>query len=227
MDAAEIDALQEDDEFNVYVGSDIWLMDNHKWAFYDWFRFHVESGIPKLSLVHADYHWDGGNNFHESPEKAEEFLGADDEDLFKLIREGNLIGFDSFIAPAILRGFIDEVHFFCKQDDGSDIGIDDGLLAHSGTKQFIHHDAESLSKQTFSSPLIFDLCLDLFNNSDMWHQGEIWPDHDIRSFLDITKPLIKKARLVTVSLSFGYSGTKDDTRRILKMVLPMLKECRS
>lgn len=119
------------------------------------------------------------------------------------------------------------MHFLCKQDDGSDVGIDHELLARSGTRQFIHHDPEALSKQTFSSPLIFDLCLDLFNDSDKWYQGDIWSDHDIRAFLDITRPLIQKARLVTVSLSFGYSGTEDDTRRLAKMVLPMLTQWRS
>lgn len=93
MDAAEIDALQEDDQFYTDIGSGIWLMDDHKWAFYVWHRFHMESRIPKLSLVHADYHWDGGNDFHESPEKLEEFLDADDEALLELIREENWIRF--------------------------------------------------------------------------------------------------------------------------------------
>ncbi len=226
MNEAQIDALDADDEFYMDLGSGIWLMDNHKWAFYIWHKHQAESGIEKFSLVHADYHWDGGNDFHESPEKLEELLRADDDELFGLIREELFIRWDSFISPAILRGFIDEVHFYCKQGDEYDVGLDEELLERAGTKQFIHDDARDLSIQTFSSPLIFDLCLDLFNKSKRWYESDIWPDREVREFLDITRPLVRQAVLVTVSLSFGYSGTVEDTRRLAKLVLPMLKQWR-
>ena len=226
MNIAQLDVLQKDDEFYADLGSNIWLMDNHKWAFYVWNKFHLESGIPRFSLIHADHHWDGGNDFHEAPEEEKEFLNASDERLIELLREEMWIRWDSFISPAIIRGFIDEVHFFCKQDDDFDVGISEELLSRSGTKQFIHEDIRPLVSQKFSSPLIFDLCLDLFNKSDMWYQGDIWPQNEIDDFLETTKPLIQQARLITVSLSFGYSGTEDETRQLAKHVLPRLEQWR-
>src|SRR4051812_28727799 len=118
------------------MGSNIWLMDNHKWAFYIWHRFRRQSQIEKFSLVHADYHWDGGSDFHGSEEAEQEILRADDAALEALVRDEQLIRYDSFIAPAVLRGYLSEVHFFCKQSpDEGDVGIDEALLARTGTLQ--------------------------------------------------------------------------------------------
>jgi len=225
MTADEINALDADDDYYVDLGSNLWLMDNHKWALYIWHRFRGASEIPKFSLVHADYHWDGGSDFHGSEEDEQKILNADEAGLQQLIREENLIRYDSFIAPAVLRGYLSEVHFFCKQNE-YDIGIDADLLARTGTLQEIHDTVEALAAQEFSSPLIYDLCLDLFNKSNMHYGSDIWPDEEIVGFLDACKPLVEKAELVTVSLSFGCSGTKDDTRRLARLVLPKLEEWR-
>ena len=226
MDTTLFDSLEPDDEFYADVGSNIWLVDNHKWAFYIWNGFHLRSGIPRFSLIHADYHWDGGNDFHNAPEEEQKFLKADDQRLLELLREEVWIRWDSFISPAIILGFIDEVHFYCKQDDGYDVGISEELLSRCKTKQFIHDHLESLISHKFSSPIIFDLCLDLFNKSDMWFQGDIWPQDEIDSFLVAVRPYVQQAQLITVSLSFGYSGTEDDTRRLAKHVLPLFESWR-
>jgi len=226
MDAAEIDVLVEDDEFLVEAGSNIWLMDSHRWAFYVWEKFRLVSKAPQFSLVHADYHWDGGNDFHSSVEKERDLLAANLDQIFELVREGNWIRFDSFIAPAVIRGFIGEVHFFCTQNDGWDVGVDEELLARTGIRQVLHENIQSLSKQRFSFPVIFDLCLDLFNNSTNWYAGDIWPESRILEFLKAMEQCIREAHLVTISLSFGYSGTETDTRRLAKLVLPILQEWR-
>lgn len=226
MDLTEIDNLSEDPEYYQDLGSGIWLMDNHKWAFYIWHRFQVQTEIPKFTLVHVDYHWDGGDDFMHSEEMAAELMAATDERLIEFIREENWIRFDSFIAPAIRRGIVDEVHFYCKQDDGWDVGINADLLAHAATRQFIYDDINELIQHSFSCPLIFDLCLDLFNRSKMHYEGDIWKDEEIEEFLIISKPVLQQAALVTVSFSFGYSGTEEDTRRIAKLVLPRLLEYR-
>jgi hypothetical protein len=223
--AAEIDALDANDEYYADLGSNIWLMDNHKWALYIWHRFRVASGLPQFSLLHADYHWDGGSDFYGSEENEQKILNADEAGLQQLIQEENLIRYDSFIAPAVLRGYLSEVHFFCRQDE-YDIGIDEDLLARTQTTQVIHDSVEALAAQEFSSPLIYDLCLDLFNKSKMYYGSDIWPDEEIVDFLDACKHIVAKAELVTVSLSFGYSGTKADTRRLTKLVLPKLEEWR-
>src|SRR5579862_318294 len=83
----QIDLLSEDPDFREDLGSDIWLMDDHKWALQVWNAYHVASGRQKLSLVHADYHWDGINDFHDSPDMEQKLVEADDQELATLIRE--------------------------------------------------------------------------------------------------------------------------------------------
>jgi len=222
MDLTFVDSLQEDHQFFTDLGAGLWLMDDHKWAFYIWERYRQESGLPRFSLLHADYHWDGVNDFREAPDELQDLLKADDKSLFERIKDERLIKYDSFIAPAVMRGILEEVHFYCKQDDGSDVGIDDETLKLGGAKQFIHQNAKALSDLKFPSPLIFDLCLDLFNRSDYFYRGDLWSDDEILGFLGSVRTLIAQAQIVTVSLSFGCSGKKEDTRRLAKLVLPIL-----
>ena len=75
--------------------------------------------------------------------------------------------------------------------------------------------------------MIFDLCLDLFNRSDKWAIGDLWTDEDIRDFLEQVRPVIERAALVTVSLSFEHSGTEADTRHLAALVLPPIVQWRS
>lgn len=226
MDEAALAALDEDADFYTDLGNGVWLMDDHRWAFYIWQRFHAESGKKRFALVHADYHWDGVNDFYDQPTEIENLLSAGDAELLELVRKNEFIRYDSFIAPAVLRGFIEEVHFYCKQDDGSDVGLDDELLQRSGCVQQTHQNVLALSKQEFRAPLIFDLCLDLFNRSDMTYEGDIWPDEEIDAFLNTVVPLVERASLVTISLSFGCSGTVEDTRQLAGMVVPRVMSSR-
>jgi UPF0489 domain len=220
------DTLRRDDDYLVELSSDIWLMDNHKWALWVWESLRQSSKINRFTLVHADYHWDGGYDFHGSPEMQEKLLVAGLDDLRNLIVEENWIRYDSFIAPAIKRGMFDEVHFFCKQNDGFDIGIGDALLEQCGTRQIFHEAAATLAAAKFPSPVIFDLCLDLFNRSTIWNKGDLWEEVEILEFLEIVRPVIERAILVTVSLSFECSGTAEDTKRLAQMVLPVIENWR-
>lgn len=221
MDDADFEALGEDDHYYAEIGRNIWLMDNHKWAMYIWDQFRKQSEIPRFSLVHADFHWDNGNDACGSRENERRVLTADDAGLRAILEEENLIRYDSFIAPAVLRGGIAEVHFFCKQGDQYDVGLDADLLGRMGTRQFIHETVEALIGQEFAAPIIYDLCLDLFNKAHkMMYEADLWADEEILGFLDLCRPLIERAKLVTVSLSFGYSGSEPDTRRLAKLVVP-------
>lgn len=227
MVPADFDALSEDPEFFTDLGSGVWLMDDHKWAFLIWDRAKRNSEVQKFSLIHADYHWDGVNDFHGSPARTADLLSADDAGLMRIMRCDNLICFDSFIAPAVLRGIFDEIHFFCLQDDGGDVGLDEELLRDTATAQVIHENLGSLLQREFASPLIFDLCLDLFNRSKKWYEGDIWPDAEIMEVLSAIRPLVETAKLVTISMSFGYSGTENQTRHLAKLVVPTLLEWRA
>ncbi|MCO5396777.1 hypothetical protein [Ralstonia soli] len=132
-------------------------------------------------------------------------------------------------APAIISGLISEVHFLCKQTD-SDEGLNPDLLASANVRQYIHDSPTDLLRNPLPEPLIFDLCLDLFNqeeNTKKLGEGDLWPDTEIVAWLDSMRPVIERAALLTVSLSFGYSGTEEDTKHLAALVLPHLQEGRA
>src|SRR5438045_2212518 len=108
-----IDTLSADPNFYAHLGRSIWLMDNHKWALFIWSTAKTLSSGTTYSLVHADYHWDAVDDFYEQPELVEELRTATDEELRGLTAQDAYIKWDSFIAPAIHRGMLREVHFLC------------------------------------------------------------------------------------------------------------------
>ncbi|MBS2132094.1 UPF0489 family protein (plasmid) [Burkholderia thailandensis] len=226
MDERDIARLQPDDHYLAAVGENIWLMDDHRWALLVWERFAHERHTRPFSLVHADFHWDGVNDFYQNEEQRNRLLGADLPALEAMIREDHWIRYDSFIAPAVLRGLVSDVHFYCLQDD-TEPGLDQETLDAAGASQTLHQDAAELSHAKFDAPVIFDLCLDLFNRSDQWMTGELWSDAEVTTLLDQMRPIIEQAELVTVSLSFGYSGSEADTRHLASTVLPRLEQWRS
>jgi hypothetical protein len=217
-------ALEPNDSYHVGLGNNVWLMDSHRWALKIW---EAEQKTGPYTLVHADYHWDGCYDIHNNPEKETELLAASAEQVAELVAEDVWIRNDSFIAPAVRRGLIQTVHFYCLQDDCGDKALDQDFLSLCGAKQFLHANVTSLASAEIDAPLIFDLCLDLFNRSDYWDTGDIWSDEDIIRFLDSAKNLIVRAELVTVSMSFGYSGTVQDTRNLSALVVPILLSYRS
>jgi hypothetical protein len=219
--------LVRDDDFLLKLEDEMWLMDNHKWALYAWEVSRHRLGIDKFTLIHADHHWDGVDDAVEQPELAAKLLAADPSQLHAMTKLEEGIRYDSFIAPAVRRRMFDELHFYCKQGDGGDIGIDDRVLKMAGTRQFFYEDAKALAKHTFESPMIFDLCLDLFNRSDQFQTGDLWSDEEILQFMNTVNGIVQRAAVVTVSLSFDWSGDTDDTRHLAEMVIPKLLERRS
>jgi hypothetical protein len=222
-----LDQFDSDDELLLDLGCGIWLMDNHKWAILAWDTFKTSTRSGCATLVHADYHWDGVNDFHRASQfEMQQLLDADAEKLSEIIRKDEKIKCDSFIAPAVIRGIIADIHLFCRQKDQDNIGLSDDLLRRHGITQTIHKSVHSLAAQSYSQPLIFDLCLDLFNESEVWDEGDLWPDIEILQFLSQIKHLVQTANVITVSASFGWSGSQDDTRHLAKLVLPLLKQWR-
>lgn len=218
-----ISQLKPNNDFYSEICSDVWLMDNHKWAFYIWENCRKNSKVDRFSLVHADFHWDGVYSFDEN--NVDELLRANLVKLEKLTHEDKLIQLDSFIAPAVVRGIFESVHFYCKQYD-TDIGLDKSVLTAGNATQHIYTDISKLASHKFSYPIIFDLCLDLFNYSDNYAEGNLWQDSEVLSFLEVMKNIIKDANLITISLSFDYSGTEEDTRHLASLVLPKISEFR-
>ncbi len=227
MSNIDVKSLKRDDDLLIDLGASVWLMDNHKWALYVWESFRQQTGGRRYTLAHADYHWDGGYDFHGDAEQERELLAADLRRLRAYIEEEEWIRYDSFIAPAVARGMFDAVHFYCLQGDKWDVAIDESLRKTTGTDQVIHETPESLASLKAASPLIFDLCLDLFNRSDQFREGDLWSDEEVLGFLDTVRPLIMTASLVTISLSFDCSGTAEDTRHLASLVLPRIQAWRA
>ena len=213
----DFDSLVEDDQFLANVGERIWLMDDHRWALKVW---ETERKHKSYTLVHADYHWDACYDFDAAPEPEARLLAASPADVAKLVAAGKWIKLDSFIAPAIRRGLVNTVHFYCFQDE--DEALDADFLRSCRAKQVSHSSIESLAAIHIDGPLIFDLCLDLFNRSDQWREGDLWSDEEISHFLESVRPLAVGADIVTIAMSFNYSGTHADTRHLAKLVVPTL-----
>ena len=122
------------------------------------------------------------------------------EDIRALVQEDKWIRFDSFICPAIIRGIANEVHFLCYQEYG-DEGIYEGSLEKHQATQYIYRNSSELKNYKFNKPYIFDFCIDVFNRSNMYYEGDIWNIEEIDEFLYELEVLVKGAELITISMS--------------------------
>ena len=220
-------ALHPDDNFYVEVTPNVWLMDDHRWAYLIWELHRDDFTSVPAAIVHVDYHWDAGDDFFHYPDKEAEFINLPVAGIEDLVRENKWIRFDSFICPALIRRIADEVHFLCFQENGEE-GIYIESLKKNSACQYIYRSVDDLAKVKIEKPLIFDFCIDVFNRSDdKWFQGEIWSSAEVYNFLSALKPLIKSAQLITVSMSYGYSGTEEDTAFLTRKVMGLISEWRS
>jgi hypothetical protein len=221
MDWSFIESLKPDASYVRKLHPRLWLMDSHKWALYAW-----ESSLRPLPghepgiLAHLDYHFDASNDFTRA-EDVERLLGAaTPAECADLTAGDNLIKCDSFIVPAILRGLVRAVHFFCREID-PDPGVYDEWLDGYDGPQFYHERLEDLLAALAGKAVLFDLCLDVFNHqANKSFRGDLWPDAAVVGLIDGCAGLIRDARLVTVSLSFSNSGAESDTRHLARLVLP-------
>lgn len=216
--------LDEDPDYFEPMPADVWLMDDHRWALFVWEQHRKKVGGERYSLMHADYHWDSNDEFREDADAQAKLAAADVDGLRALTAASEFIKYDSFIAPAVRRGLLSEVHFHCLQEDSEP--LDEDLCEEFDTPQYLHPDAASLAAAVPVGPLIFDLCLDLFNRSDDDYEGDLWSDEEILAFLETVRHHIQAAELVTVSLSFSCSGTAGDTRHLAELVVPRIVEWR-
>ncbi len=216
------DLLEPDPNFKVELPTRLWVMDNHRWALIAWAKTLQRKPPKRYALIHADYHWDGLDDFHDDVPALETLLAADLDTLEEMTTTGELIRHDSFIAPAIHRGMLKELHFYCLQDDGAEKGIVNDLCARMNILQVIHEKPAGLQSIN-TSPLLFDLCLDLFNREfENYQEGQLWSDAEVTAFLEGSASQIQRAEAVTLSLSFGYSGTIEDTRHLASLVIPKI-----
>ncbi|HAB51865.1 MAG TPA: hypothetical protein DCE80_06800 [Ignavibacteriales bacterium] len=201
----------------------VWLMKDHKWAFYAWQKYKWQKRIPFLKLLHCDFHWDGINDFQDQEEinRLREIRTL--KELTKLIREDVYIRKDSFIAPAIIKKIFDHVYFYCFQND-EEPGLDQELLNCYGAKQTVVNDLSEISRL---NSFAFDLDLDLFNrNDDMFYEGELWEKKEILNFIHKAEDFVRKAEIITIAISPGFSGNKKHSQYLQYLVVPEIERLR-
>ena len=204
------------------IHPNIWLMNNHKWAFYCWENYRLtHKSNSQYNLIHLDFHWDGINDFQDEA-RSSTLKNIDSlNEIHELVNQGDFIKDASFIAPGIIRGILNEVHFYCLQDD-TEIGIDESLLDQYTCTQYIHNDVDDLINQKFKDEIFFDIDLDLFNKEEYWMKGDLWEEDEIIKLIDKCSKIISNSSLVTIAKSPGYSGTKDDMIFLKELVVPKI-----
>jgi len=180
------------------ITSDVWLMNNHKWALYCW---EYSCDAKPASLIHLDWHWDNGNDFREQ-ESIERLKELSLDELLNLIDENVYVTWDSFITPAVIRKLINEIHFFCFQES-SQPRLDDSLRdKFEYQEKYYEHIKNLVDHFTKSTkPFIFDLDLDLFNRHSQFFISEDTIEKTVSDFIDDCAYLIKKAEVVTIAKS--------------------------
>ncbi len=193
-------------------------MDDHRWAYYIWERVLLENRSEgPYALVHLDCHWDGVNDFHGDPSAIKKLVELHDiNSIYTLVEKKMGVQKDSFIAPAIIRGLIDEVHFYCKQTCIGP-GLYPPFLMEHNARQIIHEKMKSLISYQISKPIIFDIGLGLFNKSGMWDEGDLWTDQEIADFLWMCSDMIQSSSVVTAAMSSVIPEPSRSTRHLTRL----------
>jgi hypothetical protein len=210
---------KEDDRLCATIGPGVWLMDDHRWAFYVWAQHalrHPER-LP-LCLVHIDAHADAVDGFLPDPASWAELQRETDlARIYERVAQDSDITLAAFIAPAVRRGWITEVHFFGCDDDDL---LDAPLLAAAGASQWRHERIGDLVQAVEGRRLLLDVDIDVFNDAEARGQSRLWPEEEIIACVEAWTPLIQHADVITIARSFGFSGTASDTVRLTELVVP-------
>src|SRR5256886_3991988 len=201
MTVIEPNRSKEDDRFCGTIGPGVWLMDDHRWAFYVWARHALGHPEPlPLSLVHIDAHADAVDGFLPDPASWAALQGETDlARIYERVAQDSDITLASFIAPAIRRGWITEVHFFgCAEDDDL---LDAPLLAATGASQQRHETITDVVQAVDGRRLLLDIDIDVFNDADTRGQSRLWPEEEIIACIDAWTPLIQSADVITIARS--------------------------
>jgi hypothetical protein len=91
-------------------------------------------------------------------------------------------------------------------------------------KIFSYKNIKNLVKKNLGHNFFLDIDIDIFNNKqEMINEGDLWPDEKIDTFIENLQPLFQDSLVITIAMSFGCSGTPEDTRKLTRMLLERLK----
>lgn len=167
--------FKDDKEYFSEIYPNIWIMNDHKWAVYCWEKYRMPNTIP-ATLVHLDYHWDAINDYNKDDSIIKKMeLEAIENEIIK----NNNIRKDSFIAPAIIRGYINRVDFHCFQTD-TPKGLGQEFLNTYNCIENIHSTIEDLVQSIGDQEIVLDLDLDIFNTLG-FKGGSLWSTEEIKS----------------------------------------------
>lgn len=204
------------EEYFEEIYPNIWIMHNHKWSLYCWEKFKENNDIPSI-LVHLDYHWDACNDYSEDESIIKNMNLKDIKN--ELIEDTN-IRKDSFIAPSIIRGYINRIDFHCFQTNNA-IGFDNNFLNRYDVTENVCNNIEDLVQNIRDQEIILDIDLDIFNTLGS-RMGNLWSKEEIESYIHTITPLIKQAKIITIAMSYGFSGSDEDIEYLTKLVVPMI-----
>ena len=218
----KLNNLESDDSYFEEISTNVWITDNHKWAFYVWEKYLADNGLQKIGLVHIDYHYDSVDDISDT--------GLEDEvkdwtlEEIKIQTESGNSGpirWDSFIAPFIYRGRVLWIKWLCF-DEEDEPGF---LIAPEAMPKVVENFYDSsgqLSQHTFGDPYILDICLDYFSTEGDGIENRPRENTFVDSVLADCEVVIANAALITVSLSFASFNTAEDVKVLAKRIIPRI-----
>lgn len=204
----------EKNDYYEEIFPNIWIMDNQKWALYCWEQYKENNPIPS-TLVHLDYHWDAINDFLENESDLKKMNLREIKETVK----SNIIKYDSFLTPSIIRGYINSVYFHCFERN-NEYGLDIDFLDRCNCIQNVYENIDDLILSVDSKKIILDLDLDIFNKTGK--KGKLWTENEIKCYIDKITPLIKQAEIITIAMSFGYTGSDKEIEYLTKLIIPII-----
>ncbi|MEK5149058.1 UPF0489 family protein [Psychrobacillus sp. FSL K6-4615] len=199
----------------------IYLMDNHKWAFYIWELAREKSIInPNATLIHVDAHLDDCPFvLQDNPE----YLEINELSTLKEFTE-NHITYDTFIWPAFGRATIDNIIYVSDfyNEPFEEWATDfvkgrtyKGLRVRSMSQFKNSVEDGQVEPYVNDNSLILNLDLDFFNEENFYGgKPKLMSDNEVFNSLTYLKE-VYKWELITVALSPECCGGEEASNHLL------------
>ncbi|PYF02645.1 uncharacterized protein UPF0489 [Ureibacillus chungkukjangi] len=212
-----------------FPDKNIYIMDNHKWAFYIWELAREKSIInPNATLIHVDAHLDDCPFvLQDNPE----YLEIEELSSLKRFTE-NHITYDTFIWPAFGRGTIDNIIYV---SDFSSEPFEDWATNYVKGRTYTGLRVRTMSKlqeiienglvESFvnDKSLILNLDLDFFNEENFHGRNpRLKPDEEVYNSLTYLKN-VYNWDLITVAISPECCGGEEPAQHLLDIFIDVFE----